>query len=306
MDKLEGIIFLAGKCNQNCLFCSAGGMDKTRPEASVKRAIGAGKRTVSIEGGEPTLSKDLVKWVKYARSMGAKDVIVCSNGIRFNDAAYVRSLTDAGVTLFNINLPSHIERLFDLLTQTKGQFQKRLDGLRTLIETAGGKNLRLTFVITSLNYKTMKDYAAFIHKNFPEIFYIEFNLVKVLGYAAKRRYLVPKLSELAPYLRETLKYGKAAGMKMITDGIPLCHLKGFEHLAIDPFKLITDHNSFLKEKLKPAKCGACSLRTICAGPRKDYLDIYGPDELVKSSKDARKIASTIKLQFLRNGRSGAV
>ena len=137
MDKLEGIIFLAGKCNQNCLFCSAGGVDKTRPEASIKRAIGTGKRTVSIEGGEPTLSKDLVKWVKYARARGAEDVIVCSNGIRFNDAAYVRSLTDAGVTLFNINLPSHIERLFDLLTQTRGQYQKRLDGLRTLIEAAG-------------------------------------------------------------------------------------------------------------------------------------------------------------------------
>ena len=306
MDKLEGIIFLTGKCNQNCLFCSAGGMDKTRPAASVKRAIGTGKRTVSIEGGEPTLSKDLVKWVKYARSRGAEDVILCSNGIRLNDAAYVRSLTEAGVTLFNINLPSHIERLFDLMTQTKGQLSKRLSGLRTLIEAAGGRNLRLTFVITSLNYKTMKDYAKFIHKNFPEIFYIEFNLVKVLGYAAKRRYLVPKLSELDHYLPETLKYCEAAGMKIITDGIPLCHLKGYEHLAIDPFKLVTSHDSFLKEKLKPPKCGGCSLGTICAGPRKDYLDIYGPDELRKSSKDARRIAETIRSRFLEKGQSGRV
>ena len=111
------------------------------------------------------------------------------------------------------------DHLFDLMTQTKGQLSKRLSGLRTLIEAAGGRNLRLTFVITSLNYKTMKDYAKFIHKNFPEIFYIEFNLVKVLGYAAKRRYLVPKLSELDHYLPETLKYCEAAGMKIITERI---------------------------------------------------------------------------------------
>jgi len=294
MGKSEAIIFLTGKCNQNCLFCSAGCKDKTQTPAAIKKAIGAGRRTVSIEGGEPTLSEDLAKWVKYARSKGAGEVIVCSNGVRFDNAAYVRSLTDAGTTLFNINLPSHIEPLFDLITRTKGQFGKRLAGLRTLLEVAGGRKIRLTFVITSLNYRTMRGYASYIHKNFPGIFYIEFNLVKVLGYASRRRFLVPKLSEMSACLPETLEYCGTAGIKVITDGIPLCHLKGFEHLAIDAFKLISDHNSFLGEKLKPPECEKCSLWTICAGPRKDYLDIHGPGELAVSSKDPLPIAAAIR------------
>ncbi|MFA6433799.1 MAG: radical SAM protein [Elusimicrobiales bacterium] len=300
MEQAEAIIFITGKCNQNCLFCSAGGLRKTQTAARIKQAIGSGTRTVSIEGGEPTLSQDLAKWVKYARSRGAEEVIVCSNGVRFNDAGYVSSLTDAGVSLFNVNLPSHIERLFDLITQTEGQFQKRLDGLRTLVKTAGGRKIRLTFVITALNYRTMREFAAYIHKNFPEIFYVEFNLVKVLGHTANRAFLVPKLSEMAPYLRDLLKYCKTAGMKIITDGIPLCYLEGFEHLAIDPFKLMTGRNSFLGEKLKPSKCKGCSLGRICAGPRKDYLGLYGPAELARSSKAVRGIAAKIRRQFPQN------
>ncbi|MEA3306214.1 MAG: radical SAM protein, partial [Elusimicrobiota bacterium] len=128
-NELEPNIFLTDKCNQKCLFCSSMGEDRLQTKKEIKHCLINNKNTVSIEGGEPTLSKDLGYWVRTAKNIGVKDIILCTNGSFFPNKKRVFSLVEDGVTLFNINFPSHIEKVFNLITQTKGQFEKRVSNL---------------------------------------------------------------------------------------------------------------------------------------------------------------------------------
>lgn len=286
-------IFLGSRCNHDCLFCSEGLVDKTQSPEEIQAVIAQAQDVLSIEGGEPTLSKDLEKWVLLARKKGVRDIILCTNGARFSDEAYVQRLCDAGITLFNVNLPAHEERLFNVLTRTSGQFSKRLAALRTLVAAAGGKRVRFNLVVNRLNCLVIPQYVHFVRERFPEIFYIEFNLVKVFGYVERRPYLVPRLSDAIPYLTRAMNSMTRAKMKFITDGFPLCHMEGHEDAAIDVYKRLFNDPLYMGEKTKTPKCAGCALGGICAGPRKDYVELYGDEELRPSRKDPQPIIDKI-------------
>ena len=243
--------------------------------------------------GEPTLSRDLEKWVRRARDQGKADIILCTNGVRLSDADYVKRLCESGITLFNVNLPAHEERLFDLLTRTRGQFHARLAALGTLISIAGGKKVRLNLVVNSLNSLVIPLYARFVKETFPEIFYIEFNLIKVLGYVHRRPYLVPRLRDVAPRLSQAMDYMTRVNMKFIADGFPLCVMDGYEYAAIDAVKRYCGDGLYMEEKAKTSRCAECSLAAICAGPRVDYVQLYGDEELTPSRKDPRPIIAKV-------------
>jgi len=269
-------------------------LDKTQPPEVLRDIIASCPDTLSIEGGEPTLCRDLDIWVRRAHRQGIRDIILCTNGARFCDEAYVRKLCDCGVTLFNVNFPAHEEKLFSILTRTSGQFQKRVAALRTLIAVAGGKRVRLNMVVNRLNFLVIPQYVRFVKERFPEVFYIEFNLVKVLGRVERRPYLVPRLQDAAPVLVRALRYMTRARMKFIIDGFPLCALDGYEHAAIDAAKRYFHDDLYLDEKAKTRKCAGCSLGGLCAGPRKDYVSLHGDLELAPSRKDPGPIIAKLQ------------
>ena len=287
-NELEPNIFLTDKCNQQCLFCSSVGEDRLQNEKEINYCVLNSKDTISIEGGEPTLSRDLSRWVRFAKNKGVKEIILCTNGATFSDKKSVLSLVRDGVTLFNVNFPSHIEKIFNALTQTKGLFKKRLENLGRLFKCAGGERVRFTFVINKLNYLTMRAYAEFIKDRFPGVSYIEFNMIKIKGSVKKRTYLVPRLSEIAPYLRSALKFCADNGVKCLVDGMPVCLIKEFKEASIEAFKLDAGDYTYMNEKTKPARCKGCALGKICAGPRKDYVDMYGDCELKPVLSGSRK------------------
>ena len=165
-------IFLGSRCNHDCLFCSEGLKDKTQSRETIEFVIATTHDTLSIEGGEPTLCRDLEFWVRRAHDRGIRDIILCTNGVRFYDPNYVKRLCDAGITLFNVNFPAHNEKLFNAITRTSAQFGKRLAALRTLVDVAGGRKVRLNMVVNRLNCAMIPHYVRFVKRHLPEIFYI--------------------------------------------------------------------------------------------------------------------------------------
>jgi molybdenum cofactor biosynthesis enzyme MoaA len=293
----EPNIFLGSACNQDCVFCSEGLEDKTQSDDEIRAVIAARPAALSIEGGEPTLNRRLPAWIRSAREAGVREIILCSNGVRFGDAAYVRELCDAGVTLFNVNLPSHLEKVFDAVTRTRGQLPRRLRALRVLIDEAGGRRVRLNCVVHRASAAALDDYARFVRVRFPEIFYVEFNLVKLKGYAARRPYLVPDLAEAAPRLSAAMARMDSFRMKYICDGFPLCVLPGREHAAIDAYKLVAGDSLYMGEKRKAPKCAGCTLGALCAGPRADYLRIRGDAAISPSSLDPGPVRARVEAMW---------
>lgn len=287
-------IFLSSTCNHDCVFCSEGLSDTVQTPGQIRAVIAGRPDTLSIEGGEPTLNPKLPDWVRLARKTGVRDIILCSNGVRLSSAAYVRELCEAGVTLFNINFPSHIERAFDAITRTRGQFPRRLEALRVLLDAAGERRVRLNCVVHKLNFITLESYVRFVNRNFPGVYYIEFNMVKDLGYVTARRFLVPPLKEIIPRLTAALALMDRLGMMYICDGFPLCLLPGRECAAIDAYKRMTGNSLYMGEKKKSPRCAGCTLGALCAGPRADYLLIYGDKELRPSSLDPAPIKAHLR------------
>ncbi|MFA5139169.1 MAG: radical SAM protein [Elusimicrobiota bacterium] len=279
MIRPEPNVFLTDRCNQRCLFCSTSGEDRVQRAEEIEACILANRRTISLEGGEPALSRDLLKWIRFARGSGTKDIILCTNGAALGSERSTRRLLDAGVTLFNVNFPSHIERVFDLLTQTRGLFRSRVAGMRRLVRLAGGERVRLTLVVNRLNCDALEGYARFVRREFPGVFYIAMNWIKVKGRVKDRPYLVPRLSRVRPRLAEALDYCRRSAIRCLVDGVPLCLLEGYEEHSIDFDKLRRGDRTYLGEKAHARACRGCSLRGVCAGPRRDYLEMFGDGEL---------------------------
>lgn len=285
IKKHEPIICITGRCNQACIYCSRGGYDPRDSARRIKRLINDFKDSICVEGGEPALAGDLPDWVRYAKERGTRDIILVTNGSGLEKAGFVRELLDAGVTMFNVQLPAHNARLFDLLTGTNGNFEKRVAAVKNLIAVAGGDRVRLTLVVNSPIGRFLPQYAKFVVRNFPEILYIEMNLVKVLGHVEKRTWLVPRLEDIGPGLLKAFGILDAGGVKFLTDGFPLCATPGWEDRAIDTFKLAHAKGGlYLGEKKRCAACAKCSLKKICPGLRADYLQLYGSAGLKPSKR----------------------
>lgn len=279
-------IYLNTHCNIDCVFCSSVNENRLNSDDDIRRLILANKHTISFEGGEPTLSKDLPRWVRFAKDNGVRETVLCTNAAVFEKRERIEELVDAGLDVFNVNFPAHIDRLYDAITGTKGYFDRRVTAVKNLIEVAGGPKVRLHIVVNKFNYMILPDYARFVREEFPGIFFVEFNMIKVLGYVKQRHFLVPTLTEMEPHLLEAWKRLRRYGIRFMTDGFPLCYMPDFESDSIDAWKLARKDSRYINEKSQTPNCAGCSLAALCPGPRRDYVELHGDGELRPSRKDA--------------------
>jgi sulfatase maturation enzyme AslB (radical SAM superfamily) len=274
------IICLTDSCNQRCLFCSRPGAKLRYSPARIKKVIAGFKGTVCFEGGEPTLAPDVLKWVRYAAAHGVKDRVLVTNGFGLERPETAKAYLDAGVTMFNVNLPAHTPALFDKLTRTRANFPRRAAAVKNLIRLAGPKAVRVTLVLNTVILPRLAAYARWAAREFPGLFYLELNFPKLAGGCAERPELVPTLTAAEPRLREAFRVLEKAGVNFLCDSVPLCFMKGFERHSIDAHMLARgERRHYFGEKERTARCAGCSLAAVCSGPRKDYVARFGDAEL---------------------------
>ncbi len=296
-NDMEPNLFLTKKCNQECIFCSAEGEDRAMTKKELSACLSLGYKSLAFEGGEPLMSRDLIYWTERGRESGAEEIILLTNGLLLSESK-LKLLMKKGITKFEFNLPSHIVKLHDILTGSKNQFPKRISAIKRALKAAKD-GVIITFVLNSLNYKTLPAYISFIAKEFPEVFFIALNFIKVKGLVKKRKYLVPKLSEARPYIMRALLKAKKLHLPVILDGFPLCLFPGYEAYCRDVDRMIKGDTSYLSEKKYIKECLKCSLKIICAGPRKDYVLLFGDKEIAASSKRPEPIIKKVKKGQLR-------
>ena len=284
---MSSIIPINRECNLNCLYCSAFYEKPPSKEEIVKQILNE-KDQIVFTGGEPLFCKDLLYYISLARKQAVNEIELQSNGTLFYYKDVAKKLVDAGVTIFNISLPSHKEDICSQITQTAGIFDKRLKGIRNLLDLHA--NVRITHVICTLNQDYLLDYAKFVHKNFPDIKIMEFNTVKLRGRCLKNKWLVPNLNDLDEQLHKAMAYCDRHNINLLVDGVPLCHMEGFEKYSIDLRKILSDKTARLHARKEKAKaCAKCSLNELCLGVRKGYLELHGPSQVKPSTKDPEEL-----------------
>lgn len=137
------IIDVTHRCNMTCANCYV--PNRSIPDLdrdwliSIFARLPRG-RFVRFVGGEPTLRNDLPHLIREARAHGHHPVVV-SNGLRFADRAYVRSLKDAGLQIAYLSFNGGFDdELYWVIDEMRCAEKKRL----------AFENLRAEHLFTSI------------------------------------------------------------------------------------------------------------------------------------------------------------
>jgi MoaA/NifB/PqqE/SkfB family radical SAM enzyme len=233
-----------------------------------------------------------------------------TNGVLLSHKKDLDQLFKNGLDVIHFAFQSHKEETYKRLANSKirNSFKKTVKAINNSISL--GRPTHLMHVINSLNYRELPRFVVFVKKNFKGICAINFPFCSPSGNAWKNKWIVPSLSDVEPYVYKAIDYCKKNNILLfVSEGYPLCHLKGYEeysaivHLLIKRKVLIDDFitapsvfnaEDITKDKLwKAEQCKKCSLNHICGGVWPNYKKIYGTEELKPSHKSLKKVVKKI-------------
>lgn len=278
---MENIILpITESCNQRCLFCSAIGRNSEIDWETICRNIDEAEKLVVISGGEPTMDSRLFRVIDYIKNRGLV-IELQSNGINFYYFSLAKELANKKISLFNINLPAHVENLHNTITQTQNIYYKKLAGIKNLIIL--NQNVRITHIINSLNYPYLEEFVVFVSKELPQIKYLQFSFVKAMGNVKFNKKIIPAYSMVQLFLQKAFKKCNEFDIDFAFDHIPICFFPEFKEHNVDYQKIKNNEEMIFstKEKVKLTQCGNCRLNNCCSGVRIDHFDYFADDDMVK-------------------------
>jgi MoaA/NifB/PqqE/SkfB family radical SAM enzyme len=294
MSKLRRIDVKAGfQCNNRCRFCVQG--DKRHEFAdhsteAVKALLTAGRRDadeVVLTGGEITIRDDLPELVRHARDLGFVVIQLQTNGRMLSHRPFVEALQAAGVTELSPAIHGPTAAIHDGLTRSPGSFRQTVKGVRQV------RRLGLKVIVNSVIVKANVPHLPALARLLVALEVDQFQLafVHALGSAAESfATIVPRLTEVRPQVIRALNIGLRAGVRCMTEAIPLCFLPGLEDLAaeaiiprtkiFDADQVINDYTEFRRSegKAKGPMCQRCIHDTQCEGPWREYPEHFGWEE----------------------------
>lgn len=275
-------------CNNHCKFCVQGEKrkffdDKTTDEIQLfLRESKPIYRTVIFTGGEPTIRKDIIDLVGYAKDLGY-DVQIQSNGRMFYYKDFCREIINAGANGFGISLHGHTARLHDYLTEAKGSFLQTTKGIENILSL--GKMVATNTVINKFNYRFLPEIAKYlVNLGIPNY---QFAFPHILGSAKVNfRSIVPMKKTIISYVKRGLNVGLKKGRVARVEAVPYCLLKDYEHCITEQFipetkvfdvEVIKNFKKWKKDvgKKKCSTCQVCKYYECCEGPWREYTELFG-------------------------------
>ncbi len=281
------------RCNNHCRFCVQGDKRERYPDKTtdeVRTTLGEARTwadEVVFTGGEATVRADLPQLIEHARDLGFRVIQLQTNGRTLGNLRAVDRLIEAGVTEFSPALHGPGPEVHDAHTGSPGAFRQTLRGIRNVKRR--GRPVLVNSVITRANTPHLPAMALlFIALRVDQF---QFAFVHALGTAAVNfEEIVPRLSDVAPRLGEALATAQRAGVRVMTEAVPLCFLGEFRHLAAewvlprsriyDADKVVEDYTALrlAEGKVKGEVCQRCELEPSCEGPWKEYPEHFGWEE----------------------------
>lgn len=284
----QACVGMASTCNLYCVYCHnpPDGRKKDPLEAAA-RIKAAGVKAVSLEGGgEPTVDPEFFSWIKALRAAGVENFMLSTNAVALANRAFCRKAAGK-VDFFTVNLPSHREEVYARITRSV-KFPLAIKGLENIKAAGAEGKIRIFHIISSENYRLLPEFALWAAGNYPGMAFVNFTFVLNRGRAEKAPGIVPRYSDVAPFLKLALAKLKRKGIKAVIQNMPLCTLENFEGFSFE-FQRWRRGETALEKGIPgraPSRaCSRCSLAPACCGARRDYLEVNGSGELRASGKD---------------------
>lgn len=283
-------------CNNRCVFCVQGDKRERhapRPEAELaaylEDARGKGAEAVVLTGGEPTVHKTLLAAARRARSLGYSTVQLQTNGRALFYERVCAELAEAGVTEFSPSLHGSRPEVHDFLTRAPGSWLQTAGGIRTLKRL--GLRVLANSVVTRPNLRDLPDLARLLVALGVDQF--QFAFVHLGGTAAENAaWLTPRKALAAPFIREGLAVGRAAGVPCFVEAFPFCLLgDDAAHASeraiprtyvVDAVRVTEDYTVYRRDegKSRGPRCPECRWWGACEGPWREYPERFGWEEFV--------------------------
>ncbi|MFT5876125.1 MAG: molybdenum cofactor biosynthesis enzyme MoaA [Clostridium sp.] len=155
------VLHVGYACNARCSFCyyleqieSGNTNDLSTEEIKQRLKQGRqwGKTAIDFTGGEPTIRKDLVEVISYAKEIGYKDINVITNCIIIaRKEHYLQELVDAGLNDILLSLHSFSPELHDHLTKILKSHHAVLKTAEK-VNSIDGLSLRFNYVVNQENF----------------------------------------------------------------------------------------------------------------------------------------------------------
>ncbi len=295
-------------CNSNCVFCVIGDKlftgDRTT-EACIEE-LKLSRQTcedVVFTGAEVTIRPDFFKLVAAAKALGYRNIQIQTNGRMFAYLPFCEKAIAAGANEFSPSVHGHTAKLHDGLTRSQGSFNQIIQAIKNL------KGLGQSIVVNTVAAKQNVKHLPEMARMFVELKVDQFQIAFPHPTGHAETYfnaVVPKMSELAPYVHEAMRIGTAGGVKCMAEAMPYCMMPGYERyvseLFIPPTEIVYDgfvvpdykRDRMDRGKTRFAQCASCRFEPMCEGPWREYPEHLGSDEF-QPVKGPRVIDTSIVL-----------
>ena len=290
-------------CNQKCLFCNRPPTEDYKKSEvvsieNIKNKIDElskdwHTKRIIFTGGEPTLHPELSEIIRYAKRYGFITEIQ-TNGTLLSKNRLL-DFKKTGLNIINFAFHSHKKEISNKLRGVDFGYKKIINNLKLADKI--GFEIHIIHVINSLNYKDLPEFIDYIKEMNLGNLYLNLSMVVPEGWAWENKWIIPRMSDIKPYLIKALKRCEKYNFRFdISEIVPLCIVNGFENHAISTiFKLtnvkISDDyytgkrvldfvNPSAEYAAKAPQCKNCSFDGICAGFYPRLKALYGTDDFV--------------------------
>jgi cyclic pyranopterin phosphate synthase len=271
-------------------------VDDNRVSRKYERAI--------FTGGEVTLEKSLLDFVRYARASGSfAHLRIQTNARKLADMDYARSLVEAGVDEYFVSLHGADAKVQDGISQRPGSFDEALAGMRNL-QSLGARIITNT-VINVDNVAVLADIVAVVAPF--GVRRMEFwNYLPMEDHADERNLIAP-LDAIVPSLGRALDACRARGIEAVTKYVPRC-LLGEHAGTLDNSQADVIIVESFWDEFPRFNClyeGECEHAESCLGLHHDYVNKFGWEEArLRPTPRAAPLSENDELRIGRPERYG--
>ena len=237
----RGVLWLGQTCNQRCYFCyfidrienhdhpehAFMTLEKAKKICHTLRYV-YGNNAIDIQGGEPTVYRDILELVRYCREIGLIPTLI-TNGLVLSAPGQIEKYRDAGLRDFLVSLHG-IGDIHDEVVRVKGAHKKIMAAIERM------QALKFPFRINCTMSKPVVPILPQVaeHAVTYGAYAVNFIAFNPFGDQEGRRRsdTVARYSEVAEKLTEAMDLLDAAGIETNVRYLPLCmaeerHRKNF-------------------------------------------------------------------------------
>jgi uncharacterized Fe-S cluster-containing radical SAM superfamily protein len=273
----RGVMWLGQTCNIRCHFCYFLDRIKTKdhpehPFMTLEKAQkicttlveSYGNNAIDIQGGEPTIYKDINLLVEHCRTIGLIPTLI-TNAIVLQDMRRCTDLKNAGVRDLLVSVQG-IGDTYDQIVGVKGSYAKQRQALDNII--AADIPIRFNSVLSKLALPQLEQIAQLAADVGARVVnFLAFNPFEDQQLPGARSTAnVPRYSEVSPHLNAAMDLLAEAGIECNVRYFPICmvaerHRKSmfnFQQLPYDPHEWDYASWSWTGKQPQRMKWGDCS------------------------------------------------